>query len=186
MNNPIIDPIAPNKAKGKAKDLLDGVQRSLGATPNLFAAMAHAPAALGGYLQLSSSLATGDLPPQLREQVALTVAGINGCDYCSAAHTFIGKKSGIAEDELARNRAGNSADVTTQAGLDFASKLVRNNGQVTPEDVQQVRNAGYSDERIIEIVAHVALNILTNYFNIAFGTEVDFPKVESLPAQTAV
>ncbi|MFD2255298.1 carboxymuconolactone decarboxylase family protein [Luteolibacter algae] len=177
MNTPIIKPIDPEAVEGKAKQLLDGVKRSLGATPNLFTTLAHAPAALNGYLQFSSALAGGDLHPQFREKLALTIAGLNGCDYCTAAHSFIGDKSGLSGDELALNRQGRSADLTSQVGLDFAAKLVKNHGSVTSEDVQAVRDAGFTDERIIEIVAHVGLNIFTNYFNSAFGTEVDFPAI---------
>jgi hypothetical protein len=40
-----------------------------------------------------------------------------------------------------------------------------------------VREAGWSDAEVAEIVAHVALNVFTNYFNITAGTEIDFPKI---------
>ena len=44
----------------------------------------------------------------------------------------------------------------------------------------QVRNAGYTDGEVVEIVANVAINIFTNYFNHIANTEVDFPMAQKL------
>jgi len=104
---PRIKPL--DKIEGKAKELLDAVHKKLGATPNVFKTLAHSPAAFEGYLNFSGALANGKLSPALREQVALTVAGINNCDYCASAHTAIGKKAGVADKELASSVAGKSA-----------------------------------------------------------------------------
>ena len=165
--------------EGKAKDLLDTVQQKLGATPNIFTAFANAPAALEGYLNFNGALGSGKLTPQIREQIALTVAGLNGCDYCASAHTFLGDKAGVDNAELSANLAGESSDAKTQAALTFASQLVEKRGRVSETDVSAVRDAGYSDEEIVEILAHVALNIFTNYFNEAFKTDIDFPEVST-------
>jgi alkylhydroperoxidase family enzyme len=45
--------------------------------------------------------------------------------------------------------------------------------------VQAVKAAGYTDAQVVEIVAHVALNTLTNYVNEVLGTEIDFPVVRA-------
>ncbi len=169
-----------DKVEGKAKELLDAVQKKLGATPNIFKTLAHAPAALEGYLSFSGALATGKLSPGLREQVALTVAGLNQCDYCASAHTVIGKKAGVADNELATSVAGKSADAKTQAALTFVTGIVKKQGHIATAELDAVRKAGYSEGEIIELVALVALNIYTNYFNHVAETEVDFlPKVET-------
>ena len=70
-----------------------------GGTPNLLTTMAQAPAVLEGYLSLSGALGSGSLPAGLREQVAMAIAGVNGCEYCASAHTAIGKGAGVAEDQ---------------------------------------------------------------------------------------
>lgn len=163
----------------KAAQLLDGVKAALGATPNMFTTFAHAPAALEGYLNFSGALQNGALEPKFKEKLALTVAGLNGCDYCASAHTFLGEKAGIDAQELALNLQGKSQHEMCQAGLEFARKIVINRGQVSDADVQAVRAAGFSDERIIEILAHVALNTFTNYFNEAFKVDIDFPAVST-------
>ncbi len=163
---------------GKAAELLENVKASLGATPNIFTTLANAPAALEGFLGFSGALANGVLGNEIREAIALAVAGVNGCSYCAAAHTFIGDKSGIAGDELTRNLRGESASPKTQLALSFALSIVKSQGHPSGQDFTAMRDAGFSDEELVEIVTHVALNIFTNYFNESFAVDVDFPPVD--------
>ncbi len=64
------------------------------------------------------------------------------------------------------------------AALRFALKLVNDRGKVSDSDVRALRDAGFGDDAIVEIVAHVALNLFTNYANVAFAVPVDFPAVK--------
>lgn len=174
---PRIQPIHPTEATGKAKDLLNAVQAKIGMTPNLMKTLAHAPAALEGYLNLSGALATGVLDAKFREQLALAVAQANSCEYCLSAHSTIGKMVGLGPDEIAQSRAAHAADAKRDAGLQFAQTLVVQRGLANDADLAAVRQAGFTEAEITEIVAHVALNIFTNYFNHVAQTEVDFPRV---------
>jgi len=174
---PRLTPVDLAQAQGKAKELLTAVKGAMGATPNIFTAFANAPAALEGYMNLNGALSGGALDAQLREKLALVTAGANGCGYCASAHTFLGGKAGIDANELAANLTGRSADAKCQAALTFASKLIEERGRVSDADVQAVRDADFSDEHMVEILAHVALNTFTNYFNEAFKTAIDFPVV---------
>ena len=83
----------------QAASLLDGVQKKLGMVPNIIATMANSTAVANAYLGFSQSLAGGSLPARLREQIALVVGETNGCDYCVAAHTALGQKAGLSEQE---------------------------------------------------------------------------------------
>ncbi|MCB9850519.1 MAG: carboxymuconolactone decarboxylase family protein [Phycisphaerales bacterium] len=180
---PRLNAIDPTQADAKAKTLLDGVQKKLGMTPNLMRTMANSPAVLEAYLGFGNSLGKSSLSPKLREQLALTVGESNRCQYCLSAHTALGKMAGLSEEEIADSRRGESPDRKTEAVLQFARTIVAERGWVSDEDVASVRNAGASDAEIAEIVAVVALNIFTNYFNHVAGTDVDFPEVA--PAKTA-
>jgi uncharacterized peroxidase-related enzyme len=162
-----------------SQPLLAAVQQKLGVTPNLFKTLAHSTAGLQSYLQQSQALAAGVLPPKVREQIALVTAGANGCDYCASAHTLLGKGVGVSAEEAAQNLRGVASDARTQAALKFARAIVETRGNVTESQLASVRDAGYSDAEIVEIVAHVAMNIFTNYFNHVAGTEVDFPFVKA-------
>ncbi|MBS1811155.1 MAG: carboxymuconolactone decarboxylase family protein [Acidobacteria bacterium] len=174
---PRLNAIDPKEATGKAKELLDSVKAKIGKVPNLMRTFANSPTALEAYLNFSGTLGGGVLNAMLREQIALTVADANACEYCLSAHTAIGKMVGLDEDELAASRRAASADAKTEAALKFAHQIVVKRGEVLDSEVQAVRAAGYSDAEITEIVAHVALNIFTNYFNHVAQTVVDFPKV---------
>lgn len=171
--------------EGKAADLFAAIKGQLGMVPNIFKAFAHSPAVLEAYLQQSGTLATGALSAQLREQIAVVTAGTNACDYCASAHTLLGKNAGVSTDELAKNLRGESADSKTQAALTFAKEIVEKQGRVTETTLTAVRNAGFSEAEIVEIIAHVGMNIFTNYFNHIAGTQVDFPLVSTTTTSKA-
>jgi len=169
----------PETTTGKSKELFNAVQGKLGSVPNMFRTMGNSPAVLNGYLSLSGALGAGHLGAKLGELIALTVANANSCDYCNAAHSFIGEKLvHIDTNTIAQAREGVSADAKTQAALTFSRILVEKRGRVSEQDVDALKDAGYDEGAIAEIIAHVALNILTNYFNNAAGVAVDFPQVE--------
>jgi uncharacterized peroxidase-related enzyme len=180
-----IQPISSDQAQGKAKVLLDGVEKKLGGVPNLIRTLAVAAPALEGYLNFSQALAGGNLNARLREQIAIAVGAANACEYCASAHTAIGKSLGLKETELTANLDASSQDSKVQVALEFARDVVAKRGWVNDQEVQRVRDAGYSESEIVEIIAHVALNLFTNYFNHIAGTEVDFPVVRLDRAKAA-
>jgi uncharacterized peroxidase-related enzyme len=177
-----INPINQENANPEALEILNTVKKALGIVPNMVATMAQSPAAANAYLGFSHALAQGTLSARNRESLALAVAEENGCDYCLAAHTFLGAKAGLAEKEIEDNRRGTSHDPKIAASLAFARTLVQKRGQVGDADVAALRAHGFTDGEISEIIANVVLNIFTNYFNIAAGVEVDFPKAPALTA----
>ena len=172
--------ISPENTDPKARHLLDGVRKALGVTPNMMATMAVSPAVLDGYLALNAALGRGTLPARQREQLALAVAEPNSCDYCLAVHSYLGKGAGLSDEEILQSRQGRSADPKTLALLQLAQEIVATHGQLTASVVDQYRSRGLTDAEIAEVVAHVALNVFTNYFNLTAGTEVDFPAVPAL------
>lgn len=180
---PRLNALDPKETTGKTKELLDGVKAKIGMIPNLMRTFANSPAALEGYLNFSGALSGGLLDAKLREQIALTVADANSCEYCLSAHTAIGKLVGLHENELVASRKASSTDARTNAALMFAHQLVVKRGEVDDADVRTVRAAGFNDGEITEIIANVALNIFTNYFNHVAQTVVDFPKVPLAAAQ---
>lgn len=171
--------INPETATGKAKELLDAVQAKIGMVPNLMRALANSPAALEVYLGFGA-LDQGSLPPALREQIALTVAELNNCNYCLAAHSAIGTMVGLSEEQVLDSRRAISSDSRTNTALRFAKVLVEKKGWASEEDLDQVRAAGFSDGDITEMIAHVSKNIFTNYFNHVARVEIDFPAVPEL------
>ncbi len=169
--------VNPATATGDAKTLLDAVQAKLGMTPNFLKVLANSPAALGSFLGLHGIAEAGSLDLQTRERIALALAEQNSCEYCLSAHTAIGRKTGLTGDEMEANRQGTSQDAKAAAAVAFARALVEHKGEVTNAEIDAVRNAGYGDAEIVEIIVHVGMNLLTNILGKASRVEVDFPKV---------
>jgi uncharacterized peroxidase-related enzyme len=179
----VLTPATIDTAPAASRPMLEAVKKQLGVAPNLFRLVANSPAALEGYLGMSGALAKGSLPAQTRERIALAIAQINGCNYCLAAHTYLGKNlAKLDEAEIAANRRGGSRDPKADAAVRFAATVARERGHVGDADVRAVRMAGYDDAQIVEIVQHVALNTWTNYINEVAKTEIDFPVVDALAA----
>jgi len=161
-----------------SKPLLDAVHKQLGVVPNLMKLIGNSPAALEGYLALNGALAKGVLDAKLRERIALAIAEFNGCEYCLAAHTYIGRNMAKLDDaEIAAARHGHSRDLKADAAVRFARRVAQAHGAVADADLAGLRAAGYDEASTIEIVLNVALNVLTNYVNNVALTDVDFPKV---------
>ena len=176
-------PASIEAAPAASQPLLQAVKKQLGVVPNLFRLVGNSPAALEGYLGLNGALAKGALEAPTRERIALAVAEINGCDYCLSAHSYLGKNlAKLSDAEIAANRDGGSADPKADAAVRFAVELVNARGHVSEAEVQAVKQAGYTDAQVIEIVLHVALNTLTNYVNEMAKTEIDFPVVTAKAA----
>ena len=161
--------------------LLEAVHKQLGVVPNLMKMVGNSPAALEGYLSLNGALAKGSLGAKTGERIALAIAEFNNCSYCLSAHTYLGKNVAKLDDaEIAANRIGKSNDAKADAAVRFASKVAQARGHVSDSDVRLIKEAGYDDAQIVEIVLHVALNTLTNYVNEVAQTEIDFPVISSL------
>ena len=176
-------PASIEASPAAAQPLLQAVKKQLGVVPNMFRLVGTSPAALEGYLGLNSALAKGALEAPTRERIALAVAEVNGCDYCLSAHSYLGKNlAKLSDVEIEANRNGGSGDAKADAAVGFAVKLVKARGHVTDADIKAVRDAGYNDAQLVEIVLHVALNTLTNYVNEVAKTEIDFPVVTAKAA----
>jgi len=171
---PLVDPAT---VSGTAKEHLDQIQATFGTVPAMFRAVAHSPATLASMWGAFGAFGAGTLGPALSEQIAVAVANHNSCKYCLAAHTALGRKAGVTREAMAAAQTGTSTDPRDAALLAFALKLVDRRGQVTAEDLRTVRDIGWNDEQVVEVIGQVALNLFTNYVNLALDVPVDFPDV---------
>jgi uncharacterized peroxidase-related enzyme len=175
-----INIVTQDNAGAEQKVLLDDIQSKLGMIPNFLGVLAQSPDALRAFLGLHGIAESGQLDPQTRERIALIVAQDNACAYCLSAHTAIGRKAGLAVSEIEANRAGTSQDAKAAAAVTFAKALNEHLGEVTQAELDSVREAGYGDAEIVEIITHVGMNILTNLIGKASQVDIDFPKVSVL------
>ena len=177
-----ITPVNPQTVQGRARELLDAVKARLGIVPNMTRSMAVSPPVLEADLGVIGALGHGVLPARVREQLALNVGEANDCEYCVSAHSVLGKGAGLSEREVLDSRRGTSADPRADALLRFARTVLEKKGMIADADITAVRKAGFGDAEIAEVVAHVGLNVFTNYFNHVAGTILDCPQAAALAA----
>ncbi|GLY50456.1 peroxidase-related enzyme [Lentzea sp. NBRC 102530] len=167
----------PDQITDERAETLAEIKGAFGVVPNMFRAVAQSPAALRSMWAQFGALGGGVLGAKAGEMIAVAVADRNRCDYCLSAHTMLGRKAGATAQEMAEAQSGRSDDPRTAAVLTLATALVEQRGQISAADVQAARDAGLSQEEIVETVAHVALNVFTNYINVALDVPVDFTRV---------
>lgn len=179
QTSPTLPPLSDSEASGQARTYLKRVNSALGMVPNLHRTIAHSPSALRAYVDMATTLAGGMLDGKLREQIAVAVAGFNRCDYCASAHTVLGRAADISDEELAANLRGDSRNLRVAELLKFVYTILEHRGDVPDTAVKQVLDAGFSFGEVVEVIAHTAMNIFTNYFNRIARTEIDFPIVRT-------
>jgi uncharacterized peroxidase-related enzyme len=170
-------PVASSNLDPKVAATLSQVKASLGIVPNLFATLANAPVVLDAFLSLSKTLSRGRLSAREREILALAIAQENECQYCLSAHTASSKAAGLSATDALKAREGNSDNPFERALTVFATNLIQQRGFLSDQDLEAARKAGIDDALMLEIVANVALNTLTNYVNRLADTDIDFPVV---------
>lgn len=169
-----------DQAPEGSKPVLDQIRSNFGGSiANIFGVLANSPAGLNGYIHFNQALEKGLLGAQLREQIALAVAGVNQCNYCASAHATLGKMAGLNEEQVTQALSAKAIDIKTAATLSFVQKLTKQNGIVDDADIALLKSEGFCDGAIVEMVANVALNIFTNYLNHVALTEIDFPIVST-------
>ncbi|WFU13283.1 peroxidase-related enzyme (plasmid) [Rhizobium sp. CB3090] len=169
--------LTPEKVPAASKETFDAFTRNIGFTPNMMAAFAQSPIAFNAWAALLGSLSKA-LDVRTRDSIGLAVSEVNGCNYCLTVHSFTAEHMAKqSADEIILARKGHANDPKRDAAVQFARKVIETRGQVGDADLQTVRDAGFTEANIIEIVALVAMYTLTNLFNNVFDPDKDFPAV---------
>jgi len=177
MDTQRIPSIELSAADERTKRNFEKLTARIGRVPNMPRAMAQSPAALEGWMSLLEALAKGLLGKKLAAELALALAGINHCQYCASSHTVLSKFAGLNDAQIVNALEGKVDDAKDAAAINFAKTVVEKRGRIDNEDFNRVRDAGFTPGEISEIVAHVALNIFTNYFNLVARTNIDWPQI---------
>ena len=166
-----IKPIEINAATGRAVELLEELASRGGEPGPMVRAMANAPVVLRSYLDLNRAVKRGHIDRRVTERVNLAVHEWLGCAYCLAAHTRAARELGLSELDIELARQGTATDPKVAALVAYGQQLIAAPGEVTDEQVTGLREYGYTDEQIAEVVALVALQLLTGAFNLVAGIE---------------
>lgn len=157
-----------------SRPLLEGIEKSFGGVPNLFAKFASSPALLEAYGAISKIFgsATG-FDASERQVVAISASVENGCTYCVAAHSTIAGMERVPADVIAALREGTPLPEKLEALRTFTLHVVRNRGWVPEEELQAFLDAGYTQQHVLDVVLGVAMKTISNYANHITGPELD-------------
>jgi AhpD family alkylhydroperoxidase len=137
--------------------ILKGIQTAGAEISKFIGVLAGAPAALRAFARMRHELREGALPRATRERIALAVAERRGDTYSVAQHARTGRAAGLGLDEVSRARSFTSGDVKEAALLAFLEALLESNERPSAHLGEEAREAGWTDEQMLEAVAHVAL-----------------------------
>ena len=138
--------------------ILKSVSTAGGSVSKFIGVLAGAPAALRAYARMRSELRDGLLGRSTRERIALAVAERRGDTYSVAQHSRTARAAGLGMDEISRARSFESADPREQALLVFLKSTLEAEGRPELHLHEEAREVGWSDEELLEAVAHLALN----------------------------
>ena len=179
-----IQHVAPEVATGKTKGLLNTVQQAFGVVPNTARVMANSPAVLESFLGFSTAMGGVKIGAKLHNQLKLTTSETNSCDYCTSILSAIAPSAGLSAADILSGRTGQSVDRRTKAALAFANDVLETRGKVSDLQLDAVRQAGFGDTEIVEIVASVVLGCFTNFLNNVANTDLDIPRAEPVTASS--
>ena len=180
---PRIHPVDIATAPRETTDQLDTCRKMFGGTPNLFTTAANSPVALGALLSMFANVGKSSFGTKTGELLAVAIAESNQCGYCLAAHTAIGQSLGVTPIALSSARRAESFDRHTMAALRLAVAINESRGHIDDATLAAARGAGLTDVEIVEVVAHVALNVFTNYLNSVAKTAIDFTEAPKIVAE---
>lgn len=177
--------VDPQHAQGRTRELLDKVKQTFGVIPNAAKVMANSAAVLDGFLALTSAMAGAKIGEKLHHQTKLAVSEVNACDYCTSILSAIGPNAGLTAADLVEGRSARAEDARTDAALKFAKAVLETKGKISEESLQAVRQAGFGDAEIVEIVASVVVGCFTNFLNNVAETALDIPAAGPLVVRAA-
>lgn len=166
---PRFDRLTPETAVGASRELLGELVERHGTVGDMVATMAHSPAVLGGYLQLSRAMRRAKLDRKVSELISIAVQAQQGCGICLASHIDAARSLGIAEHEIELAHQGVSSNPAVAAFIRLGLQVYREPASITDEQIDELRALGHSDRAIADVVGVVSLNVLTGAFNLVAG-----------------
>ncbi|GEP35405.1 hypothetical protein NSZ01_31730 [Nocardioides szechwanensis] len=163
--------LTPATARGAAHEMLADLVGRHGQVGSMVSTMAHSPAVLGGYLQLSKAMKRAKLSRRVSEVVSIAIQTRQGCQLCQDAHIAAARTLGVTDAEIAAAREGTSPDPAVAAMIATGLAIYSNPTTITDAQVEELHAFGYSDREIVDVVGIVALNVLTGAFNLVAGLE---------------
>jgi len=161
------------------KEIFDDLKSKLDFVPNIYATYAYSDHAPARYLSFANGKTS--LNNKEKEVINLVTSQVNGCTYCQAAHTALGKMNGFTEEQTIELRQGRATfDEKFDALVKLAKAVAENRGKVSDEVLQNFFDAGYTKENLVDAIVNVGEKAITNYVHNVTEVPVDFPEAPEL------
>ncbi|WP_323171176.1 peroxidase-related enzyme [Natrialba sp. PRR66] len=148
------------------QERIEAETEEAGFTPNVFSAFAYKPSHFRAFFQYHDALVEDTaLEREEIEMIVVAVSGVNHCYYCNVAHGALVRiyaEDPQLADQLVANYRTADINETHRAMLDVAVKLTERPTEVEREDLERLRDAGFSEEAIWDIAAVTAFYNLSN------------------------
>ena len=153
--------------------ILKGASSAAGQLPNLLGVLAGAPAALKAYTRCRAELRHGHLPRHSAERIGLAVAASLRSTPGISQHERTARAAGLGIDEITAARSWTSSDEREAAMLRYLRPLAEQHGSHPVHLHEEAREAGWSDEQLLEAIALVSMESFTAMINLAGEIPVD-------------
>jgi AhpD family alkylhydroperoxidase len=165
--------------------LLKGMASAGGSVSKFVGVLAGSPAALRAFARMRHELRGGELPRPTRERIALAVAEDRGDTYSIAQHARTARAAGLGLDEISRARGWSSSDPREAALLTILKALFEADGRPAHHLLEEAREVDWSDEQLLEAVAHLALSEFQSLMANAAALPQDQADPSILPSAAA-
>jgi uncharacterized peroxidase-related enzyme len=159
-------------------EILAKVKQANPFLPNMYVKMANNTALLDGYVHSYDSFkANAGLTPAESQVISLIVSYENDCEYCMAAHSFVGEMMAKIPTEIieAIRNGQEVSDVKLNALIKLTRSLTANRGKVSQQEIDDFISAGYTEVHVLGIIAGIGAKIMANYANNLTNPQVDEP-----------
>ena len=159
----LVSYVSNQEAAEKIKPVFEGMEKKIGAVPNVFRAMAHNPEMLEAFLALNATLPKTKLDGKLRELAYIKTSELNGCDYCLHHHRALGKKAGLNDRQVAETAHFETSDAYNEMEREvllYAEEVTRH---INVDDalVDRIKQK-LGDRELVELAMAVGIANFTN------------------------
>ena len=159
----VVSYVSDRDVAEKIKPVFEGMQKKIGAVPNIFRVLAHNPEMLEAFLALNATLPKTELNGKLRELAYIKTSELNGCDYCLHHHRVLGKKAGLNDRQVSETAQAESSDAYDEMEREvmrYAEEVTRHIN-VSDELLSRLKKK-LSDREIVELAMTVGIANFTN------------------------
>jgi uncharacterized peroxidase-related enzyme len=175
---PYVSETEETQADSHLREIYRNIEKNFGFVPHYFKALGAMPKAIEGQLQLSAAvMGEGALPTIVKEQIGVVVSGINASSYCMFIHMELLQRFGMDKTQarmLTNDYESATVEPKVKALFRFADKLTRKPFDIDDEDIEALKNAGWTEAAVRETVLTVSYFNYVNRVSLGLGLVADF------------